>query len=75
MRDGTRKVTHISEIAGMEGDTILMQDIYRFHDQGDDEAGNVRGYLGPTGVRPRADEIFKQYGINLSPNLFIPQRR
>ncbi len=71
LRDGSRKVTNITEIIGMEGETVIMQDIYKFFDEGDGPDGKVKGYHGPTGVRPECDSVFKQYGFNLPPAMFM----
>jgi pilus assembly protein CpaF len=71
LRDGSRKVTEITEIVGMEGETPIMQEIYTFNDEGDTEDGKVKGYHGPTGVRPHCDSVFKQYGYNLPPSMFM----
>jgi pilus assembly protein CpaF len=71
MRDGSRKVTNITEILGMEGETVIMQDIYKFFDEGDGPDGKIMGYHGPTGVRPESDSVFKQYGFNLPPSMFM----
>ncbi|MHB9092765.1 MAG: CpaF family protein [Chloroflexota bacterium] len=69
-RDGTRKVTHVSEIAGMEGDVITLQDIFLFHQTGIDERGMVQGEVRATGLRPRCMERFEQEGIELPPETF-----
>jgi pilus assembly protein CpaF len=59
MKDGSRKVTNISEITGMEGDTITMQDIFTYEQHGLDEAGRVQGVFRPTGIRPNIiDKLF-----------------
>ena len=71
MRDGSRKVTNITEILGMEGETVILQDIYKFVDEGDGPDGKILGYHGPTGVRPDSDSVFKQYGFNLPPSMFM----
>jgi len=71
LRDGSRKVTNITEILGMEGETVILQDIYQFFDEGDGPDGKITGYHGPTGVRPNNDGIFKQYGFNLPPSMFM----
>jgi pilus assembly protein CpaF len=70
MSDGTRKVTSISEIVGMEGDVITMQDIFVFERQGIDENEKVLGKYRSTGIRPRFAERLKAYGIDLSQLLF-----
>jgi len=63
MRDGSRKVLSVSEICGMEGDTVTMQDIVRFHQQGVDENDRVVGEYQYTGVQPNALRRFEEYGI------------
>jgi pilus assembly protein CpaF len=71
MRDGTRRVTHVSEVLGMEGDTIVLQDIYLFDfGMGIDEAGRFRGHLKSTGIRPTFSERLADHGIHLPPELF-----
>ena len=70
MSDGTRKVISISEIVGMEGDVITMQDIFVFDRQGVDENEKVIGKYKSTGIRPRFADRLKQYGIDLSQLLF-----
>jgi pilus assembly protein CpaF len=63
MRDGSRKVTAVSEIVGMEGDTITMQDIVRFTQHGVDEQNRVLGEYQYMGVQPEALRRFEEYGI------------
>jgi pilus assembly protein CpaF len=70
LRDGTRKVTQCSEVLGMEGETIVMQDIFRFDQTGIDEDGKILGELRPTGLRPRVNERIEQAGIHLPPSVF-----
>ncbi|MBI4761167.1 MAG: CpaF family protein [Chloroflexota bacterium] len=75
MRDGTRKVTHITEVSGMEGDVITMTDIFVFEQTGV-EAGKVVGRLRPTGLRPKFMDKIEAAGINLPPSIFgIGERR
>src|SRR5512139_1023489 len=71
MRDGVRRITHVTEVLGMEGDIITLQDIFVFdYKAGMDENGRFRGTLVPTGLRPSfLDEIAKA-GITVSPALF-----
>lgn len=69
LRDGTRKVTHISEIQGMEGDVITMTDIFVFEQTGFED-GKVIGRLRPTGLRPRFLDKIEQGGIRLPPSIF-----
>ena len=69
MRDGTRKITSISEIQGMEGDVITMSEIYRFEQTGF-ENGKVIGRLRPTGLRPKFMYKLQEAGIMLPPSIF-----
>ena len=68
--DGTRKVTNISEITGMEGDVITMQDIFVFDRQGVGDGGKVLGHFKATGIRPKFADRLKAYGIDLAAMLF-----
>lgn len=70
MKDGTRKVTHISEVQGMEGDVIIMQDIFVYEQSGIDERGRIIGRLRPTGIRPKFIEKFEENGIYLPASVF-----
>jgi pilus assembly protein CpaF len=71
LRDGSRRITAITEVMGMEGDVIVLQDIYTFDfGAGLDEEGHFRGRLKPTGVRPSFSEKLSDYGITLEPQLF-----
>jgi pilus assembly protein CpaF len=70
MRDGTRNITQITEIAGTEGDTIVMQDIFKYADQGEKD-GRVAGEFEPGGLRSQYADRLKIYGFNLSPKTFI----
>jgi pilus assembly protein CpaF len=69
-RDGGRRITHITEVSGMEGEVISLQDIFRFEQEGIDEHGRVLGRLKPTGIRPSFAEGFAQAGISLAEGLF-----
>jgi pilus assembly protein CpaF len=69
LRDGTRKVTNISEIQGMEGDVITMTDIFVFEQTGFED-GRVIGRLRPTGLRPRFIDKIEASGINLPATIF-----
>jgi pilus assembly protein CpaF len=64
--DGKRRITHVTEITGREGDTVVMQDIFTFEQEGIDEAGNVVGKLAPTGLVPSFADEFALGGIDLS---------
>jgi pilus assembly protein CpaF len=63
MRDGIRRVTHITEIVGMEGDVIVSQDLYTYQYQGEDESGRLRGEHISTGLRPKFFERAEYYGL------------
>ncbi len=70
MSDGTRKVTSVSEITGMEGDVITMQEIFCFEKLGVTQDGKVIGRFRATGVRPKVCERLKASGIHLPPDMF-----
>ena len=65
LTDGTRRITSISEITGMEGEMITMQEIFMFERTGVDQMGKVIGRFRSTGIRPRFAERLKQYGMQL----------
>jgi pilus assembly protein CpaF len=70
LADGSRKVTSISEITGMEGDVITMQEIFAFEKMGMTQDGKVVGRFKATGVRPKVAERLKTSGIHLPPDMF-----
>jgi pilus assembly protein CpaF len=70
MRDGTRKVTHITEVQGMEGDVVVLQDIFIFKQEGIDEEGVILGRHQPTGLRPRCLDRLIAEGVPLPPTIF-----
>ncbi len=70
LKDGTRKVTAITEVAGMEGDTVVLTDIFRFEQTGIGAGGTVQGELKPTGIRPLFYPRLEAAGIKLSPEVF-----
>jgi pilus assembly protein CpaF len=69
LKDGTRKITNITEVQGMEGDVIIMQDVFVFEQTGVLD-GKIQGHLKPTGIRPKFTEKFEVMGIHLPPGLF-----
>jgi len=74
LRDGTRRITHITEVQGMEGDVITLQDIFLFDfGMGVDEHGRFKGHLKATGVRPKFAEKLADYGIRLGQEVFQPE--
>ena len=72
LSDGTRRLTSISEITGMEGETITMQEIFMFERTGVDSQGQVIGRFRPTGIRPRFAEKLKACGLQL-PRVFFEE--
>jgi pilus assembly protein CpaF len=73
MKDGTRRITHVSEVVGMEGDIITLQDVFLFNfSAGVDEHGRVLGSLEATGLRPTFLEKLHDRGVDVSPALFMP---
>jgi len=70
LSDGTRRVTHVTEITGMTGDVVAMQDIFIFEKLGIDVNGRVFGRFRATGVAPKFADKLKKAGIVLPPNIF-----
>jgi pilus assembly protein CpaF len=75
MPDGKRKITSITEITGMEGDVITLQEIFLYKQTGLGEDGAVLGYMQASGVRPRFQERLKARGVVLPESLYDPTRR
>jgi pilus assembly protein CpaF len=69
LKDGTRKITNVTEVQGMEGDVIVLQDIFTFQQTGV-EAGKIVGRMKPTGIRPKFISRFEVANIYLPPNIF-----
>ncbi|HBY97235.1 MAG TPA: type II secretion system protein E [Chloroflexi bacterium] len=74
LADGTRRVTRITEVQGMEGDVIVMQDIFRFVQVGVQD-GRVQGHFTPMGIRPKFMEKIEAAGLFVSPSIFAPLHR
>jgi pilus assembly protein CpaF len=70
LRDGSRKVIYITEVQGMEGDTIVLQDIFRWRDYGNDAEGKVQGALLPTGLVPKFISRLEEHGQKVDRALF-----
>lgn len=70
IRDGTRKITHITEVQGMEGDTIILQDLFRYVQDYIDEKGKSVGHFEATGLQPAFMDKFKMNGVDLPLSLF-----
>jgi pilus assembly protein CpaF len=70
LRDGSRKVTQITEVAGMEGDTIVLTDIFKFEQSSSNTEGRILGELKPTGIRPLFSPRLEAAGFKLRPEVF-----
>ena len=64
MRDGGRRVTHVSEVVGIEGDVITMQELYNYKYQGEDAGGKLIGSFESTGLRPQFVEKAAYFGLD-----------
>lgn len=71
--DGTRRVSSVSEIVGMEQGTISMQEVFHFEKQGINEMGKIVGVFKPTGIRPRYLSHMQASGVHISSDMFVPQ--
>ena len=74
LSDGTRKITSISEVVGMEGDMITLQEIFIFERKGIDEDGKVIGRFKATGIRPKVCEKLEAYGYHVDESIFSPNK-
>ena len=72
LKDGSRRITHLTEVQNMEGDIVVMQDLYLFRQLGIDTDGKIRGKFQSTGIRPKFMERLEAAGINLPPEIFNP---
>jgi pilus assembly protein CpaF len=73
LRDGTRRVTAVTEVQGMEGQTVTLQDAFLFdYSAGVDASGRFLGKPVATGIRPRFTDRFEEYGIKVSSHIFDP---
>jgi pilus assembly protein CpaF len=70
---GPRKITTVTEVTGMEGDTVTMQDIFAFEQEGVDSAGKAYGHIISSGIRPTFLDRLRQSGCDISPDLFERQ--
>ncbi len=75
LRDGSRKVVQITEVQGMEGDTVIMQDVFVFHELGIGEDGKVIGVMRGTGIRPKFTPKLEAAGHKLGPEIFQAEYR
>jgi pilus assembly protein CpaF len=72
--DGSRRITHITEVTGMEGSVITTQDLFRFENEGVSADGQTQGALRAQGIRPTFSEQFELAGIHLPPEIFAGMR-
>jgi pilus assembly protein CpaF len=72
--DGSRKVVAVSEVTGLEGQVVTMQELFRFQHQGIDANGRVLGRIGPTGIQPTFLERVEELGVSFPAELFTPIR-
>jgi len=72
LRDGSRRITHIAEVQGMEGDVIILQDLFHFRQKGVDSNGTVLGEFQSTGIRPKFIDHIEAAGFKLPPRIFEP---
>jgi pilus assembly protein CpaF len=70
LRDGSRKITSVTEVVGMEGDTVVMTEIFKFEQTGISPDGKIEGELKPTGIRPQFTPHLEAYGFKLGPEVF-----
>jgi pilus assembly protein CpaF len=75
LSDGRRRLTSVAEVTGMEGEIILMQEIFKFVREGVDADGKVLGEMRAMGIRPKFMEVLTARGINLPSSLFDPYRK
>lgn len=73
-KDGTRRIVNITEVQEMEGDVIVLQDIFTFKHEGVSDEGKILGDLEATGIRPRFYEKFKEFGLNVPTSIFSLER-
>ncbi|MBE3067548.1 MAG: CpaF family protein, partial [Chloroflexi bacterium] len=70
LRDGTRKITAVTEVAGMEGDVVVLSDIFKFNQTGVDVEGKILGQVKPTGIRPLFGPRLEAAGFKLGAEIF-----
>jgi len=70
LRDGSRKITYITEVQGIEGDTPIMTDIFKFVEKGEED-GKVNGNHEPAGLRPKCEPTLRNHGFNLPATMFM----
>jgi pilus assembly protein CpaF len=75
LSDGSRKVDAVTEVTGLEGSQVVMQDLFRFTQTGVDAHGRIQGVFGPTGAVPTWFDQLAGRGIDLDPRMFDPDCR
>ena len=70
LQGGSRRITHVTEVTGMEQDTVVMQDIYKYVQHGIDETGRARGQFESTGIRPTFMDQLESAGVRLPASAF-----
>jgi len=73
LQDGSRKITHITEVLGLEGETIVLQDLFVYKQTGIDKKGKIKGKFIPTGIRPHNAGKFETLGIYLPSEWFFEE--
>jgi len=74
LRDGSRKITSVTEIQGLEGDTVVLQPVFQFDEQGEQD-GKVVGSLKASGIRPKFVDLLVRRGFDLPPSMFMDPAR
>lgn len=74
LKDGSRRLTHITEVVGMEGDVVTLQDIFLFREEGRDNMGRIAGRIVPTGIKPKFMDKLLKTGVVLPADMFVEPR-
>jgi pilus assembly protein CpaF len=74
LKDGSRRLTHITEVVGMEGEVVTLQDIFVFREEGRDNMGRITGRIVPTGIKPKFFEKLQKTGVVLPSDMFVESR-
>ena len=74
LKDGSRRLTHLTEVVGMEGDVVTLQDIFVFREEGRDNMGRITGRIVPTGIKPKFFEKLQKTGVVLPSDMFVEGR-
>ena len=74
LRDGSRKITYVTEVAGMEGERVILQELFRYQEEGLDENGKVKGKVVPSGLRPTFQPKLEAAGFKLAAEIYTSGR-